>query len=73
MLSSKAQMPNLDKSMRVMFTLCGRPSGIGEAVPINIDGTIVSTTDNKYFILIFFYHLSDNFKLQNLQSESPAC
>jgi len=57
--------------MRVIFTLCSRPSGIEEAVPINIDGMTVSATDSKYFRLIFFviYPLISSFKIcsQSLQ------
>lgn len=71
MLSSKRQMHNLDKSTRVMFTLCNRPSGTEDTVPINIDGMTVSTTDSKYFRLIFFviYQLHSSFKIcgQSLQ------
>lgn len=70
MLSSKRQIHNLDKSTRVMFTLCNRPSGTEDTVPINIDGMTVSTTDSKYFRLIFFviYQLHSSFKIC---SQSP--
>lgn len=72
MLSSKCQIHNLDKSTRVMFTLCNRPSGTEEAVPINIDGMTVNTTDSKYFRLIFLviYQLNSSFKIcgQSLQN-----
>lgn len=71
MLSSKCQIHNLDKSMRVMFSLCNRPSGTEEAVPINIDRMTGSNTDSKYFRLIFIviYQLSSSFKIcsQSLQ------
>lgn len=71
MLSSKHQIDNLDKSTRVMFTLCNRPSGTEDIVPINIDGMTVSTTDSKYFRLVFFviYQLHSSFIIcsQSLQ------
>lgn len=65
MLSSKPQIHNLDRSMRAMFALCNRPSGTEESVPINIDGMTFSTTDSKYFRLIFFviYQLISSFKI----------
>lgn len=48
-----------------MFTLCNRPSGTEEALPINIDEMVVSTPDSKYFRLIFFviYWLISSFKI----------